>query len=407
MSYKVLTPFLLVFLLHTLSLRAATLEVRRDSVGAERKGNGWLILYKVGAGESLTALARKYHTTVKAIQQANRGLSAGLKAGAIVKVPYTGTSKPATASNTGNAGGAGKKTHTVAAGQGLYAIARIYGVSVADLRTWNSLSSDNLYEGQQLAVSAEGSTAAAEPVSAAQTTVAEEPAAPRKPAPVKTHKVKRNEGLTSIARKYKVSVSDLREWNNLSSNSIKVGKVLRVSPPQQQEAPIPAEPVLATTNVAETRPDNATKTDAKRKSDTKSSVKDGEDEDPTGLQARNEAEVKSEQEYNRKETRAVSNDAVVANTVGFPKVIEAGLAESISDSGDTEGYYALHRSAPVGTILQVRNEMNNLSVFVKVVGKLPDTGANDKLVVKITQKAYERLAAVDRRFRVEVTYLPN
>jgi hypothetical protein len=28
--------------------------------------------------------------------------------------------------------------------------------------------------------------------------------------------------------------------------------------------------------------------------------------------------------------------------------------------------------------------MNNLSVFVKVVGKLPDTGANDKTVVKIT-----------------------
>ncbi len=401
MSYKVLPPFLFVFLLYTLGLRATTVEVRRDSIGAERKGNGWLVLHKVGPGESLTALARKYHTTIKAIQQANGGLSAGLKAGAIVKVPYTGTSKPATASN------AGKKTHTVAAGQGLYAIARIYGVSVADLRTWNNLTSDNLYEGQQLAVTAEGTTAAAEPVSAAQTTGAEELVAPRKPAPVKTHKVKRNEGLTSIARKYKVSVSDLREWNNLSSNSIKVGKVLRVSPPQQQAAAVPAEPVLATTNVTETRPDNATKTDAKRKSDSKSSVKDGEDEDPTGLQARNEAEVKAEQEYNRKETRAVSNDAVVANTVGFPKVVEAGLAESISESGDTEGYYALHRSAPVGTILQVRNEMNNLSVFVKVVGKLPDTGANDKLVVKITQKAYERLAAVDRRFRVEVTYLPN
>jgi LysM repeat protein len=406
MSYKVLAPFLFVFLLHTLSLRAGATEVRRDSVGVERKGNGWLILHKVGPGESLTALARKYHTTIKAIQQANGGLSAGLKAGAIVKVPYTGTSKPATASNTDQAGSAGKKTHTVAAGQGLYAIARIYGVSVADLRTWNNLTSDNLYEGQQLAVTAEGSTAAAEPVSAAQTTVAEEPASPRKPAPVKTHKVKRNEGLTSIARKYKVSVSDLREWNNLSSNSIKVGKVLRVSPPQQQAATVPAEPGPATTNVAETRPDNATKTDAKRKSDSKSSVKDGEDEDPTGLQARNEAEAKAE-EYNRKETRTVSNDAVVANTVGFPKVVEAGLAESISESGDTEGYYALHRSAPVGTILQVRNEMNNLSVFVKVVGKLPDTGANDKLVVKITQKAYERLAAVDRRFRVEVTYLPN
>ncbi|CAA9285892.1 MAG: CBM50 [uncultured Cytophagales bacterium] len=406
MSYKVLSAFLFVFVLHTLRVSAAVAEVRRDSVGAERKGNGWLVLHKVGPGESLTALARKYGTTVKAIQQANRGLSAGLKAGAIVKVPYAGT-----VDKTATAAPGGKKTHAVAAGQGLYAIARIYGVSVADLRTWNKLTSDNLYEGQVLAVSAEGSAPATEePVSAAQattqTTVAEEPAAPRKPAPVKTHKVKRNEGLASIARKYKVSVNDLKEWNKLSSSSVKVGKVLRVSAPQKQVATPLEETALATGGGAETATDNPTKTDAKRKPDSKSSVKDGEDDDPTGIQARNQAEAKADQE-DRRETRTVSNDAVVANTVGFPKVIEAGLAESISDSGDTEGYYALHRSAPVGTILQVRNEMNNLSVFVKVVGKLPDTGANDKLVVKITQKAYERLAAVDRRFRVEVTYLPN
>jgi LysM repeat protein len=69
----------------------------------------------------------------------------------------------------------------VAAGQGLYAIARIYGVSVADLRTWNKLTSDNLYEGQLLAVSAEGSAPARRnryPRKRRQTTVAEEPAAP-------------------------------------------------------------------------------------------------------------------------------------------------------------------------------------------------------------------------------------
>jgi rare lipoprotein A (peptidoglycan hydrolase) len=167
--------------------------------------------------------------------------------------------------------------------------------------------------------------------------------------------------------------------------------------------PVPTEPP-----VVQARSENTTKTESDRKPNNKSSVKDAEDDDPTGIHVRAAAEAKSDREgANGKETRNVSNDALVANTSGFPKVVEAGLAESINDSGNTEGYYALHRSAPVGTILQVRNEMNNLSVFVKVVGKLPDTGANDKLVVKITQKAYERLAAVDKRFRVEVTYLPN
>lgn len=56
------------------------------------------------------------------------------------------------------------------------------------------------------------------------------------------------------------------------------------------------------------------------------------------------------------------------------------------DSGNSDMFLALHRTAPVGTIMQVRNQMNDLSVFVKVIGKLPDTGANDKVVVKISKK---------------------
>jgi rare lipoprotein A (peptidoglycan hydrolase) len=86
--------------------------------------------------------------------------------------------------------------------------------------------------------------------------------------------------------------------------------------------------------------------------------------------------------------------------------VESGLAEVIAGNSNSDMFLALHRTAPVGTIMQIRNQMNDLSVFVKVVGKLPDTGANDKVVVKISQKAFERLAAVDKRFRVELSYMP-
>ncbi len=403
MSYKVLTSSLFVYLLFTLCVRASSFEILRDSIGSERKGDGWLVLHKVDRGESLTALARKYRTSVKAIQEENDNLSSGLKAGQIVKIPYAGVVKSAAAE--------GRKIHTVAAGQGLFSIARIYGVSVDDLRSWNGLASDNLHEGQELAVTPNATKevqAAEEPVSGAQS-VSKEPAVVK--AKQRTHKVKRGEGLSTIAQKYKVSTRDIREWNRLSSNSIRVGQVLRVSAPEKrvtESAEPQVEPVPTEPPVVQARSENTTKTESDRKPNNKSSVKDAEDDDPTGIHVRAAAEAKSDREgANGKETRNVSNDALVANTSGFPKVVEAGLAESINDSGNTEGYYALHRSAPVGTILQVRNEMNNLSVFVKVVGKLPDTGANDKLVVKITQKAYERLAAVDKRFRVEVTYLPN
>ena len=41
---------------------------------------------------------------------------------------------------------------------------------------------------------------------------------------------------------------------------------------------------------------------------------------------------------------------------------------------------------------------------MRVVGPIPDTGVNDKLVVKISKSAYDRLGAIDPKFRVEVTY---
>ena len=46
---------------------------------------------------------------------------------------------------------------------------------------------------------------------------------------IKTHEVKPKEGLYSIAKTYNVSVADLKLWNNLSSNDIKVGQKLIVS----------------------------------------------------------------------------------------------------------------------------------------------------------------------------------
>lgn len=46
----------------------------------------------------------------------------------------------------------------------------------------------------------------------------------------KTHKVAKGETLSVIAKKYSVSVSDLRSWNELKSDNVKVDQVLKVSP---------------------------------------------------------------------------------------------------------------------------------------------------------------------------------
>lgn len=45
------------------------------------------------------------------------------------------------------------------------------------------------------------------------------------------HRVEKGDTLFNISRRYGVTVEDLRRWNNLRDNSIKVGQVLRVAPP--------------------------------------------------------------------------------------------------------------------------------------------------------------------------------
>ena len=91
----------------------------------------------------------------------------------------------------------------------------------------------------------------------------------------------------------------------------------------------------------------------------------------------------------------------------FDKISENGLAAMIEGTGGGKMYMALHRTAAVGTLIAVRNEMNDQIVFVRVVGKLPDTGVNDRVIIRISEAAYHNIGAIDPKFRVELNYLPE
>ena len=43
-----------------------------------------------------------------------------------------------------------------------------------------------------------------------------------------TYRVKKGDSLARIARKFQVSIKNLKEWNHISSNTLKQGKTLRV-----------------------------------------------------------------------------------------------------------------------------------------------------------------------------------
>ena len=71
---------------------------------------------------------------------------------------------------------------------------------------------------------------------------------------------------------------------------------------------------------------------------------------------------------------------------------------------NTSKYLALHRHLPIGTNIEVKNLMNGQLVHVKVVGKLPNTGLNKKLIVRLSKAAYDQLGILDSKARVEVSY---
>ena len=101
--------------------------------------------------------------------------------------------------------------HVVKKGETLYSISRSYGLSVDEVKAANALPDSNVKIDQKLKIpdAASGS-------SHAQSSP-------------ESHVVRSGETLYSISRVYGVSVDEIKSWNGLSGNNVKVGQTLVVS----------------------------------------------------------------------------------------------------------------------------------------------------------------------------------
>lgn len=308
-----------------------------DSIGQEMRGGQRFVKHRVGSGETLFAIARRYHVTVAQLTAANPQLKNGLGIGEIIFVPRPapGASKAPAAPAAGgtvkatyNPKGAAPTTYTVAKGESLFAIARRFQLKPADIIALNKLPADGAVRvGQKLILSN-----ATEAVAAAKTVAT----APDKPA------------ISSPAD----------------------------AAPEPTTPPIdPAKPAQVATVTPATPADKIAEKEAQKQ----------------------EAERKIEAE---KEDRAPTRASEVVN-----RITESGTGASIEKS-TTDKYLALHKTAPVGTIMQVKNAGNGQSVYVRVIGKLPDTGENSNILVRLSPRAVQKLGTSDARFRVETSYVP-
>lgn len=133
-----------------------------------------------------------------------------------------------------------KKTHTVKSGEKLSSIARKYGVSVADIKTWNYIGKKGLRPGkklviyvpekvdQQVKLAVKTDNKIEQPVDSTSAKTERIVAQKSTKQDMIVHRVKKGESIYGIAKKYKTDVESIKGWNNLKGTSLKVGQELKI-----------------------------------------------------------------------------------------------------------------------------------------------------------------------------------
>lgn len=162
-----------------------------------------------------------------------------------------------------------------------------------------------------------------------------------------THLVVAGETLYSIAKLYKRKVEELRTWNSLPDNTIHAGQVLVVSRSMNTLPPPPKAPPLTNT----------------------------------------------------------PNRRVTPSQNGVSLVKETGMAGWIDSKYlDPQKSLALHKTAPVGTVVKITNNENSRSIYAKVIGTLPPTSDNENTIILISKSAADVLGVSRQRFPAIINY---
>lgn len=152
--------------------------------------------YVVKKGDTLWSIARNYGLTVDKLKSLNNLTNNNLTIGDSLIVKDSSGNSDNSSSVDNN------KYYIVKKGDSLYSIARRNNMTVDELKSLNNLTSNILSIGQKLIISS-GSNV-----------------------PNNVYVVKKGDTLWSIANNFNVSVNDLKNANNKSNNSLSIGEQL-------------------------------------------------------------------------------------------------------------------------------------------------------------------------------------
>lgn len=149
-------------------------------------------IYTVKKGDSLWKIANKYNITVEKLKSANNLKTNTLSVGQKLVIPSISVSPEVS------------DTYIVQKGDSLWSIANKFNMTVSELKNLNNLTNNLLSIGQVLKIkdsSNNGKT---------------------------TYTVQKGDSLWVIANKYGITTEELKSYNNLTSNLLSIGQVLKI-----------------------------------------------------------------------------------------------------------------------------------------------------------------------------------
>ena len=149
--------------------------------------------YTVQSGDTLYGISKQFGVSVDEIKRLNNLTSNTITKGQILKIPSTVTTID----------------YVVKKGDSLYSIAKRYNTTVKDITRLNNLTSNSLTVGQLLIIAIDDNATST-------------------PTTYKDYVVQKGDSLYSIANKNNITVDELKKINNLTSNMLSVGQVLKL-----------------------------------------------------------------------------------------------------------------------------------------------------------------------------------
>lgn len=357
--------------------------------------------HTVQQGETLFSISQQYGVTVGELKEWNNLQSNDLTLGQVLVItPHANENSDRT-------------IHVVQAGEALFGISRQYNVTIAEIQQWNNLESTNLEAGTELVIYPQSEPQQSQPSTddleqmnqEERTSIVEQYS--NSAAESESYTVKSGDTLYGIARQHDMTVTELRQINNLQDDVLRVGQ--RITVKKIQTAPSVAE------GAEDSTPQGKFATYRVRGNENSRTVLDKfkmtRDEFEAlnpGMSADN---ISSGQQITvlLPPTRNFDNPYLPdANLEDLGTVPVMSYSESDKAIPTTSGELynpdqlsAAHSNMALGNIIFIENPSNGKGIFVRVNDRHSGEG------LKLSQKAFDMLEFSSIEQAVVTIYLDN